>query len=233
MGARSFDVRLAAQSMRRKLAYRYRQSLHPKSSHSPEPNPANVSSRPLCTSKPDSDPDVIAAMKRKLDKNDEPPSPAQSDEKVDQREVQQPEKDQRQQPTGPKAEPSFAELGLDPRLIQAVAKQGFEKPTLVQRTAIPLTLQGQDVLCKAKTGSGKTAAYVLPLLSGILKRKSVCYCPVWEVRGHRVNNAFYRRTRPPSPPLSYSFRPASSPIKSTGLLSSFRHSAQRISTRRS
>ncbi|KAK3381415.1 P-loop containing nucleoside triphosphate hydrolase protein [Podospora didyma] len=75
------------------------------------------------------------------------------------------------------AEPSFAELGLDPRLVQAVAKQNFEKPTLVQRKAIPLALQGQDILCKARTGSGKTAAYVLPLLSGILKRKSTDSTP--------------------------------------------------------
>ncbi|KAI9159036.1 ATP-dependent RNA helicase DBP9 [Paramyrothecium foliicola] len=67
---------------------------------------------------------------------------------------------------------SFAELGLDPRLIQAVAEQGYLKPTLVQRKAIPLALGGQDVLCKAKTGSGKTAAYILPVLSAILKRRS-------------------------------------------------------------
>jgi ATP-dependent RNA helicase DDX56/DBP9 len=72
---------------------------------------------------------------------------------------------------------SFSELGLDPRLVQAVAKQSYEKPTLVQRRAIPLALDGQDVLCKAKTGSGKTAAYVLPILSGILKRKSVDSAP--------------------------------------------------------
>ncbi|KOS20941.1 ATP-dependent RNA helicase DBP9, partial [Escovopsis weberi] len=69
-------------------------------------------------------------------------------------------------------EPTFAELGLDPRLVQAVAAQGFLKPTLVQRKAIPLALHGKDVLCKARTGSGKTAAYVLPVLSAILKRKA-------------------------------------------------------------
>ena len=125
-------------------------------------------------------------MKRKLDKDDEPSSPAQpqSEDKEDQRAEQETkekkkdkkkQKEQREQPSEAKAELSFAELGLDPRLVQAVAKQSFEKPTLVQRTAIPLTLQGQDVLCKAKTGSGKTAAYVLPLLSGILKRKSVSF----------------------------------------------------------
>ncbi|KAK3902566.1 hypothetical protein C8A05DRAFT_44045 [Staphylotrichum tortipilum] len=101
-------------------------------------------------------------MKRKLDKTGEPteaPAPAEPDTKPSQPETQP-------------AEPSFAELGLDPRLVQAVAKQSFEKPTLVQRKAIPLALQGQDVLCKAKTGSGKTAAYVLPVLSSILKRKA-------------------------------------------------------------
>lgn len=68
---------------------------------------------------------------------------------------------------------SFTDLALDPRLVQAVAEQKFSQPTLVQRMAIPLALKGQDVLCKAKTGSGKTAAYVLPVLAGILKRKSV------------------------------------------------------------
>lgn len=68
---------------------------------------------------------------------------------------------------------SFTDLGLDPRLVQAVAEQKFSQPTLVQRMAIPIALKGQDVLCKAKTGSGKTAAYVLPVLAGILKRKTV------------------------------------------------------------
>lgn len=56
-------------------------------------------------------------------------------------------------------------------MVQAIAKQNFEKPTLVQRTAIPLALDGQDVLAKAKTGSGKTLAYILPVLQSILKRK--------------------------------------------------------------
>ncbi|KAK4149597.1 hypothetical protein C8A00DRAFT_46818 [Chaetomidium leptoderma] len=102
---------------------------------------------------------------KKLDKTGEPavaPSEPETETKPS-----QPEKK-----AAADAEPSFAELGLDPRLVQAVAKQSFEKPTLVQRKAIPLALQGQDVLCKAKTGSGKTAAYVLPVLSNILKRKA-------------------------------------------------------------
>ncbi|KAK7208871.1 hypothetical protein V2G26_016049 [Clonostachys chloroleuca] len=96
-------------------------------------------------------------MKRKLDKNDRPSSAADSEQKP--------------ATEKPEAEFSFTDLGLDPRLLQAIAKQKFEKPTLVQRKAIPLALSGQDVLCKAKTGSGKTAAYVLPLLASILKKK--------------------------------------------------------------
>lgn len=92
-------------------------------------------------------------MKRKIDDNGEPAPAAESEAK----------------PTSP--EPTFAGLGLDTRLVQAIAKEKFEKPTLVQRTAIPLALDGQDVLAKAKTGSGKTLAYILPVLQSILKRK--------------------------------------------------------------
>ncbi|KAK4166796.1 ATP-dependent RNA helicase dbp-9 [Cladorrhinum sp. PSN259] len=103
-------------------------------------------------------------MKRKLNQEDAPASAPEPEKK---KKTSEPE----EKKTEPELEASFAGLGLDPRLVQAVAKQGFEKPTLVQRKAIPLALQGQDVLCKAKTGSGKTAAYVLPILSSILKRK--------------------------------------------------------------
>jgi ATP-dependent RNA helicase DDX56/DBP9 len=68
---------------------------------------------------------------------------------------------------------SFAGFGLDSRLLQGIAKQKFEKPTPVQLKAIPLALQGSDVLARARTGTGKTAAYLLPILQLILKRKEV------------------------------------------------------------
>lgn len=71
---------------------------------------------------------------------------------------------------------SFASLGLDSRLLQGIAKQKFEKPTSVQLNAIPLALQGRDVLARARTGTGKTAAYLLPILQLILKRKLVSIC---------------------------------------------------------
>ena len=69
---------------------------------------------------------------------------------------------------------SFTELGLDPRLLQAVAKQAFEKPTLVQRKVIPLVLDGRDVVAQARTGSGKTLAFLLPVIQAILRSKAVC-----------------------------------------------------------
>ncbi|KAF6140316.1 hypothetical protein GIB67_031072 [Kingdonia uniflora] len=59
---------------------------------------------------------------------------------------------------------SFEELGLDPRLIRALTKKGISKPTPIQRKVVPLILEGKDVIAQEKTGSGKTFAYLLPLL---------------------------------------------------------------------
>lgn len=59
---------------------------------------------------------------------------------------------------------SFSELGLDEALLRGVAEQHFRDPTPVQAAAIPAILRGQDVRAMAPTGSGKTAAFVLPLL---------------------------------------------------------------------
>ena len=59
---------------------------------------------------------------------------------------------------------SFDNLGLAPELLRAVADQGYTEPTPVQREAIPLVLAGRDVLAGAQTGTGKTAAFVLPIL---------------------------------------------------------------------
>ncbi|KAJ5089652.1 ATP-dependent RNA helicase dbp9 [Penicillium argentinense] len=90
-------------------------------------------------------------MKRKLDANDVPsPEPKSAEEQ----------------------EPDFEALGLDSRLRQALIKEKFTKPTLVQAKAIPLALEGKDILARAKTGSGKTAAYILPVLQSILQQKS-------------------------------------------------------------
>ena len=59
---------------------------------------------------------------------------------------------------------SFESLGLAPFLLRALAEQGYENPTPIQQQAIPLALAGRDLLAGAQTGTGKTAAFGLPLL---------------------------------------------------------------------
>ena len=59
---------------------------------------------------------------------------------------------------------SFDKLGLSPELLRAVADRGYTEPTPVQREAIPHVLAGRDLLAAAQTGTGKTAAFVLPIL---------------------------------------------------------------------
>ena len=63
------------------------------------------------------------------------------------------------------------DFGLDRRLIKAVARLGYVYPTLVQGKAIPLALEGKDLLVRARTGSGKTAAFALPTLHKVLLHK--------------------------------------------------------------
>ncbi|XP_022064725.2 probable ATP-dependent RNA helicase DDX56 [Acanthochromis polyacanthus] len=65
----------------------------------------------------------------------------------------------------------FHEMGLDDRLLKAVADLGWSQPTLIQEKAIPLALEGKDLLARARTGSGKTAAYAVPVIQRILTSK--------------------------------------------------------------
>ncbi|XP_067340270.1 probable ATP-dependent RNA helicase DDX56 isoform X2 [Channa argus] len=65
----------------------------------------------------------------------------------------------------------FHELGLDDRLLKAVEDLGWSQPTLIQEKAIPLALEGKDLLARARTGSGKTAAYAVPVIQRILASK--------------------------------------------------------------
>ena len=64
-------------------------------------------------------------------------------------------------------EPLFADLSLRKEVLEAVLKSGYEKPTAIQAEIIPHMLAGRDVLAQSQTGTGKTAAFALPILSRI------------------------------------------------------------------
>ncbi len=67
---------------------------------------------------------------------------------------------------------NFEELKLAPAILKAVREQGYETPTPIQAQAIPLIMQGSDLLGGAQTGTGKTAAFTLPMLHNLSMRRS-------------------------------------------------------------
>lgn len=66
----------------------------------------------------------------------------------------------------------FDELGFEPQVMEALDAMGFESPTPIQQQAIPEILNNKDMIAVAQTGTGKTAAFVLPILNAICKRGS-------------------------------------------------------------
>ncbi|MDQ3741730.1 MAG: DEAD/DEAH box helicase, partial [Actinomycetota bacterium] len=62
---------------------------------------------------------------------------------------------------------TFADLGLSPQTLDALRDVGYEKPSPIQEQAIPPMLEGRDVIGQAQTGSGKTAAFGLPMLEQV------------------------------------------------------------------
>ncbi|WP_163517478.1 DEAD/DEAH box helicase [Gelidibacter japonicus] len=73
---------------------------------------------------------------------------------------------------------SFNSLGLSDALLKAVSKQGYTAPSPIQQKAIPLILEGKDVLASAQTGTGKTAGFTLPLLQLLSQGQSLRKRPV-------------------------------------------------------
>jgi superfamily II DNA/RNA helicase len=72
----------------------------------------------------------------------------------------------------PTATITFADFGLDPLIQKAVAEQGYNNPTPIQAQSIPHVLAGSDLMGAAQTGTGKTAAFVLPIIQKILRHAS-------------------------------------------------------------
>ncbi|KAI6206267.1 hypothetical protein M3Y94_00889000 [Aphelenchoides besseyi] len=72
-----------------------------------------------------------------------------------------------------KSAPRFADFDMDERLLQAVNEMGWEKPTTVQGAMIPQLLQGSNMCARARTGTGKTGAFLLPLIQRVLQCTNV------------------------------------------------------------
>ena len=79
--------------------------------------------------------------------------------------------------TPPSPGPRFDTLPLDPKLLRAVADSGYTAMTPIQAKAIPIVLAGQDVMGAAQTGTGKTAAFTLPLLQRMLRHENASASP--------------------------------------------------------
>ena len=90
---------------------------------------------------------------------------------------------------------TFADLGMDPRVLQALTDVGYETPSPIQAATIPPLLEGRDVVGLAQTGTGKTAAFAVPILSGIdssaRKPKALILAPTREL-ALQVAEAFGR-----------------------------------------
>ena len=72
---------------------------------------------------------------------------------------------------------SFSELGLSPKVVSAVDAAGFDTPTPIQANAIPIAVTGRDVLGIAQTGTGKTASFVLPMLTRLERGRARARMP--------------------------------------------------------
>ncbi|MEF9995276.1 MAG: DEAD/DEAH box helicase, partial [Burkholderiaceae bacterium] len=71
----------------------------------------------------------------------------------------------------------FSHFGLDPQILAAIQEMGYTTPTPIQSKAIPVVLQGGDVMGAAQTGTGKTAGFGLPMLQVLMKHANSSVSP--------------------------------------------------------
>ena len=86
--------------------------------------------------------------------------------------------------------PNFSHLGIDSLLVKAVNELNYQQPTPIQQTAIPAILQGRDVVAGAETGSGKTAAFALPLLQRLSQQAQTS-----QAKGNQIRALILAPTR--------------------------------------
>ena len=72
---------------------------------------------------------------------------------------------------------TFSEIGLHPAILKALTDSGYSEPTPVQQQAIPAALEGRDLLVSSQTGSGKTAAFMLPALHRFAVQERLAAAP--------------------------------------------------------
>jgi len=89
----------------------------------------------------------------------------------------------------------FAELGLSPEILKAIDKLGFEKAAPIQAAAIPILMQGSDIVGQSQTGSGKTAAFAIPVIEKTIAEQrhvqSLVLCPTREL-AVQVSEEFHK-----------------------------------------
>ncbi|GIW03681.1 MAG: hypothetical protein KatS3mg059_0301 [Thermomicrobiales bacterium] len=94
--------------------------------------------------------------------------------------------------------PSFEDLGLSAPLLKSISEVGYEEPTPIQALTIPVLLAGRDVIAQAQTGSGKTAAFGLPIIEAIDPKdrhvQAIILCPTREL-AIQVAEALHRYGR--------------------------------------
>ena len=90
------------------------------------------------------------------------------------------------------SEKSFESLGIHPRLLRALADEGYTEPTPIQEQAIPKLLEGRDLLGTAETGTGKTAAFALPTLQTLHEGAQVLVLTPTRELAIQVEDSFSR-----------------------------------------
>ena len=118
---------------------------------------------------------------------------------------------------------AFDKLGLSPKALAAIGRIGFETPTDIQRLFIPAALTGRDCVGRAKTGTGKTAAFLLPIIEHFFAGEQVCaliLAPTRELANQITAEArkLCGRGKPRTLAVNWMSRPSPRPVANWKLL---------------